>query len=756
MRFGFRARFVLGAILAFLVVQGVLFYHHIQTQKFLRQNLQANFANQFRTLKARLEEFFDQRILEVRSWSGTEVIKTAVLIGGGQAGANDYLANLLRVYHTYYDLWVIGPQKNILASGRPENLGKTLKLVLPDKPGVFVLERVSFGGKTYLGLGAMVEAGNNERGWLLATIPVETLGREIKDMLILPGAEAVLRGEKGELIWGSIRLPAFLKAEAGVSEVDVAGRRYFAALRSLPILGKRWSLGLAVPEETLAVFLKFNQRLFVALVVIGGLLVLGLFLVLEKSVTRPLLAQLRSLREIVGTFDLERRMAPRGVPEVADIAVTINQFLEKLSETVKGITEAESALREHARELAESAREIVHRAETSARETEEVFRLIEGLEGLAREIEGAANKSAQAVSRAQEAVTELSQIAEKISALSSENHEKGGVALDQVQDMVLMTEEVREKAEAQSRVSAETARVLAEAAEGMRRALTRSQQAAERASQALTEVQTGKEALGASLETLRGVTESVAQMSEIIDLIRDIAEQTNLLALNASIEAARAGEAGRGFAVVAEEIRRLSERIAESSDEIASLIEQNIEQARKGSEVAEKGARALEGILEATEANYEGVKEVAELTRTQADEVARAARAMEDLEKAAREIFESSQKQEELGQKAARSMFELRKVSRDILEVTGTISQVADRLGDVFGEVVEHSSIISRDTNTQREETAEVRRRMQTVVEGASRNAEAATEMQVDVEELVAVAEKLHEAVSYFRVGSAL
>jgi methyl-accepting chemotaxis protein len=75
-----------------------------------------------------------------------------------------------------------------------------------------------------------------------------------------------------------------------------------------------------------------------------------------------------------------------------------------------------------------------------------------------------------------------------------------------------------------------------------------------------------------TMALVKNLSESVAAIGNIVNLITGIAGQTNLLALNATIEAARAGEAGKGFAVVAGEVKLLANQTAKATDQITAQI----------------------------------------------------------------------------------------------------------------------------------------------------------------------------------------
>lgn len=116
------------------------------------------------------------------------------------------------------------------------------------------------------------------------------------------------------------------------------------------------------------------------------------------------------------------------------------------------------------------------------------------------------------------------------------------------------------------------------------------------------------EAIGLIYDQTNRTHESSQKIREATNIISSISEETNLLSLNASIEAARAGEQGKGFAVVANEIQHLAEQSGASTESIAGMVSELIQDSNMAVETMER----VHNIILSQSSNVEQTQAVVE------------------------------------------------------------------------------------------------------------------------------------------------
>jgi methyl-accepting chemotaxis protein len=230
-----------------------------------------------------------------------------------------------------------------------------------------------------------------------------------------------------------------------------------------------------------------------------------------------------------------------------------------------------------------------------------------------------------------------------------------------------------------------------------------SNSAASAARQASETARKGGVIVESTLTKMRAIADSVSstghkigelgkasdQIGHIAGVIDDIADQTNLLALNAAIEAARAGEQGRGFAVVADEVRKLAERTATATKEIAGMIkniqdetgmavsamEDGTEQVNEGLSSTSKAGDSLKEIIDMAEKVGEMITQIATASTQQTT-------ATEDMSRNVEHIAELVKTSASGAQESARACQELSGVALDLQEMVGNFKLNDSRTND--------------------------------------------------------------------------
>ncbi|MBR9868952.1 MAG: methyl-accepting chemotaxis protein [Oceanospirillales bacterium] len=206
------------------------------------------------------------------------------------------------------------------------------------------------------------------------------------------------------------------------------------------------------------------------------------------------------------------------------------------------------------------------------------------------------------------------------------------------------------------------------------------QQAATASSDAASAAQTGRQVVEATISAVQTLSERLANSAELthsleaestnianmLEVINNIAEQTNLLALNAAIEAARAGEQGRGFAVVADEVRSLSSRTADSTKQIAAVIER-----------LQSGTKAA---VKAMQTSSSEAADVVQQTLKAGDSLNEIATAVEHINAMTIQIASASEEQSLVSEEINQNVVSISGVSMDSAEGADQIAQTCEEL----------------------------------------------------------------------------
>lgn len=312
-----------------------------------------------------------------------------------------------------------------------------------------------------------------------------------------------------------------------------------------------------------------NNRNMIIISSIIFIAIIGLCLIIVSGIVKSLTKMIKGFKDVTeGEGDLTLRIMIDSKDELGELSQLFNNFLEKLQNIIRKISENSSKVSSASDEL----KAIADKTEIGSTETTEL-----------------ANNVASASD-------EMSSNLTSIAAAMEQSSTNTNMVASASEEMTSTINEISNNADQAKNISSEAV------------------QKSKNASEKMT-------ALGKAAQAIGKVTEAISEISE----------QTNLLALNATIEAARAGEAGKGFAVVANEIKELAKQTAGATLDIKTQIGEIQNTSNLTITEINEISKVIDNVNEIVNTIATSVSEQSIATREIADNIAQASTGIQEV-----------------------------------------------------------------------------------------------------------------------------
>lgn len=416
--------------------------------------------------------------------------------------------------------------------------------------------------------------------------------------------------------------------QEGVVHYTLNGEDMLNIYRTLP--GVDWKLGVVYPKKEIGKVASESSKSLIWIALATEIITFVILFILLTRMIRPL-DKLKRAMDKVSEGDLTVRSDIRSKDEIGQLAHNFNMMIDSMNSLISVVNVSVDNVRQSAESLSAASEETNAVSEQMATAVNEIALGASRSAEDAEEVNDRSNLLGNQINEISEKAGQMNEIADRANVINANGQEQMHTLKNSFNDW--------------------------------------------------------KDNLQSMADVVGQLDHKVKAIGTVMETITQVSSQTNLLALNASIEAARAGEHGKGFAVVAEEVRKLAEQSARSTEEVKETVQELLTGAQQVTKQMLETRDTFvqqETVVQDTEATFTEISKLMSDMQTSIDSVYSEVQKVEEQKE---EVARTIQTMASTSEETAAACEEVSASTDEQLRAILSVAESAERLTELSHEL---------------------------------------------------------------------